>query len=514
MLPSASRFSVSVLLISGIASFAGCSSTGSQSATIPATAAHGVETSASTAHVSLVISRGSNGAATRSPQYVSQSTQSASVSVAAANAPANTLATTTGSCTTTCQLSLNAPIGNDVFTVTLYDKLNGQGDVLSTGTTTSAIAENAPNALSVVLDGVVASLAVSAGSTSITTGTAASIPLVVTAKDSQNNTIIGTYDRKITLTDTDTSSATSITPTAISSSATSVNLAYTGNTAFSAATISASAAGVTASPASSIVISAGVPLQRCINGELYGKTFDDEFNTFNPYTGNSGTWSTSYNWGRTNPGAQDGAFYVDSGYTGGSSTPLGINPFAISNGNLLISANPAAPSIEQYISNQPYTSGLIQSESAFTQQYGYFETRMLLPTGQGIWPAFWMLPISGWPPEIDVMEMLGNAPSVIYQTTHAPNGSQQQVITTGVQPNIYHTFAVQWTSSTITYFIDGNVTAHYPNISFQPMYMIANVQVGLAGSWPGAPDATTKFPATMAIDYIRAYQDAGSTCSP
>ena len=293
-----------------------------------------------------------------------------------------------------------------------------------------------------------------------------------------------------------------------------MNLGYTGSTAFSSATVSATAPGVTASSSASAVISAGAALQRCVDGELYGKTFDDEFNTFNPYTGSSGTWTTSYNWGRTNPGAQDGAFYIDSSYTGGGSTPLGINPFAISNGNLLISANPAPPAIESLIDNQPYTSGLIQSENAFTQQYGYFEGRMLLPTGKGIWPAFWMLPISGWPPEIDIMEMLGDAPSVIYQTTHAPNGNAtQQVITTGVQPNVYHTFAVKWTSTQITYFIDGNITARYPNISFQPMYLIANVQVGLPGSWPGAPNSTTTFPATMAIDYIRAYQDAGSSCS-
>jgi beta-glucanase (GH16 family) len=38
------------------------------------------------------------------------------------------------------------------------------------------------------------------------------------------------------------------------------------------------------------------------------------------------------------------------------------------------------------------------------------------------------------------------------------------------------------------------------------MYLLANVAVG--GNWPGAPDATTAFPARMSIDYIRAYRFA------
>ena len=40
----------------------------------------------------------------------------------------------------------------------------------------------------------------------------------------------------------------------------------------------------------------------------------------------------------------------------------------------------------------------------------------------------------------------------------------------------------------------------------KPMYMLANLAVG--GSWPGAPDAGTRFPARLTIDYIRAYRFA------
>ena len=49
-----------------------------------------------------------------------------------------------------------------------------------------------------------------------------------------------------------------------------------------------------------------------------------------------------------------------------------------------------------------YTTGMICSYGKFSQQYGYFEGRFRIPSGQGFWPAFWLLPYpQKWPPEID-----------------------------------------------------------------------------------------------------------------
>src|SRR5579885_782582 len=61
-----------------------------------------------------------------------------------------------------------------------------------------------------------------------------------------------------------------------------------------------------------------------------------------------------------------------------------------------------------------YTSGMISSGGrsgsvapGFTFKYGYIESRVKVPAGQGLWPAFWTLPADySWPPEIDAMEIL------------------------------------------------------------------------------------------------------------
>ncbi len=41
-----------------------------------------------------------------------------------------------------------------------------------------------------------------------------------------------------------------------------------------------------------------------------------------------------------------------------------------------------------------------------------------------------------------------------------------------------------------------------------PFFIVLNVAVG--GDWPGSPDATTVFPQTMLVDYVRVYQPASN----
>ena len=253
----------------------------------------------------------------------------------------------------------------------------------------------------------------------------------------------------------------------------------------------------------------------CLNGTRYAVTFDDEFTSFRPYEPASGrgVWDTAYTWGRTNPGAHDAALYVDPGFAvKHDGAPLGLNPFSVSPDGLTITASVAPPALAAMTPPPAYISGVITTRHSFSQTYGYFEARMRLPHGRGLWPSFWLLPVIGYPPEIDVMEVLGQEPERVYQTTHAVDKSVQQVISTQTDPSGFHSYGVAWTPATIIYYLDGRVTGSVRNISNQPMYLLVNLQVGGPGSWPGVPDASTTFPTSVTTRYVRAYESSG-TCA-
>ena len=157
-----------------------------------------------------------------------------------------------------------------------------------------------------------------------------------------------------------------------------------------------------------------------------------------------------------------------------------------------------------------YTSGHVDTKNHFSQEYGRFEVRAKLPTTQGLWPAHWMLPeAGGWPPEIDIMEMIGKSPRRILMTVHwRENGHPEHSGFSYVGPDYsadYHLFAVEWDPDRLTWFIDG-VRRHMTKLHSPstPFYVILNTAVG--GILPGNPDDTTVFPQYHSIDYVRVYQ--------
>jgi beta-glucanase (GH16 family) len=159
-----------------------------------------------------------------------------------------------------------------------------------------------------------------------------------------------------------------------------------------------------------------------------------------------------------------------------------------------------------------YTSGYVSTRGKFVQRYGKFEVRARLPKGQGIWPAHWLLPQNGdWPPEIDIMELLGHDPATVYVSNHWGTPADHQYRTQGVVgPDFssdFHTFAVEWEPGALRWLVDGVVrdamSSRVPDV---PMYLILNTAVG--GTWPGDPNATTALPQVHEVDYVRVYRRA------
>ncbi len=179
------------------------------------------------------------------PKYISISTKSASITV-------NGGAPTVVSCTGSCSATLQAPIGNDTFAAQLYDAPGATGNILSQGSTTAAIAQGVANTVSITFAGIVKSLTITSAGPAILRGVPATMPVTVAAKDAGGNTINGTYDQPVTLVNADTSGATTLNVSSVSSSATAVSVTYNGDNSFSGTTITASDASSGNSPTLSI----------------------------------------------------------------------------------------------------------------------------------------------------------------------------------------------------------------------------------------------------------------------
>ena len=187
----------------------------------------------------------------------------------------------------------------------------------------------------------------------------------------------------------------------------------------------------------------------------------------------------------------------------------GINIYSpqdvdVENGDLVIRSRQLAGG------KAAYSSGRVSTRESFSFLYGRVEIRARLPGTKGLWPAIWMLRRDGvWPPEIDVMEMLGDNPRRVYMTNHwrTHHGLRQdQDSFTGPDFSAgFHVFALEWEPGVVRWLVDGverkAMTEHIPD---RPMYLIMNTSVG--GDWPGAPDRRTVLPQYFRVDYVRVYQ--------
>lgn len=172
-----------------------------------------------------------------------------------------------------------------------------------------------------------------------------------------------------------------------------------------------------------------------------------------------------------------------------------------------------------------WTSGMITTgrsssnralPAKFVFQFGYAEIRAKIPSGQGLWPAFWMLPENHRSrPEIDVMEILGHEPDKIYMHFHYndDNDKRRRTNNNWTGPDFsqeWHTFAVDWQPDAIIWYVDGVERARFTDSQYipkQPMYLLLNLAVG--GDWPGSPDSSTPFPSDYEIDYVRVWKRGG-----
>jgi beta-glucanase (GH16 family) len=180
-----------------------------------------------------------------------------------------------------------------------------------------------------------------------------------------------------------------------------------------------------------------------------------------------------------------------------------------------------------------YTSARMKTQGLFSLQYGRLEARIWVPEGQGLWPAFWALgndiTIVNWPAcgEQDIMERVNGAltPDWNEGSAHGTGFTGADGLGTlyhfpaGQTAAGWHTYGMIWKRGSVAYYVDdptspyvtytnpasltGLPGAVWPFDSGNSAFLIVNLAVG--GDWPGNPNATTVFPASLLVDYVRFY---------
>lgn len=176
-----------------------------------------------------------------------------------------------------------------------------------------------------------------------------------------------------------------------------------------------------------------------------------------------------------------------------------------------------------------YSSSKIVTLGRHSQTFGRIETRLKAPIGDGFWPAFWMMPVNntygnGWPfnGEIDIMELRGRQPQRITSAMHFRETwghhylHGEAMLPSGQSIEQFHVYGVEWTNGRLEFFVDGNVyhtrTSNQWNNWYDDknapfnheFFIILNLAIG--GSFDGGRlPSSSDFPASLEVDYVRAY---------
>ena len=176
-------------------------------------------------------------------------------------------------------------------------------------------------------------------------------------------------------------------------------------------------------------------------------------------------------------------------------------------------------------STRNYTSGKIETLGRYSTTYGFVQASIKVPPGLGLWPAFGGFGADidevGWPRcgELDAMECIGREPFTVFSTVHGPSTASPDGFgltishqTTAKLSEGFHVYGMNWSPGFVQMTLDGVPYATYTPLSLsdgqrwvfdKPFFVILDLAVG--GAWDGPPDATTPFPATMLVDWVRVY---------
>jgi len=233
----------------------------------------------------------------------------------------------------------------------------------------------------------------------------------------------------------------------------------------------------------------------------------------------------TYDTGNSGFGNHELENYCAWGSTTAPCNPASPNAYVGTDGYLHIVAQEPSAGV--------YTSARMKTQGLFSVQYGRLEAKIWVPEAQGFWPAFWTLGndinTNPWPAcgEQDIMERVNAAlnPDWNEGSVHGTGFTGSTGLGTvynfpaGQTAAGWHTYGMIWKPGSVAYYVDtpsspyvtytnpasltGLAGAVWPFDSGNSAFIILNFAVG--GDWPGNPNASTVFPASLLVDYVRVY---------
>lgn len=216
--------------------------------------------------------------------------------------------------------------------------------------------------------------------------------------------------------------------------------------------------------------------------------------------GSASAWSTRLPHGRTQLANAETGLYLDPAL---HQSPL--PPIAVEEGDVVLRSQQLTSSIRYDGIDWKHGSAVLTGRKIPSTQirYGQYEWEAMMPNRRGAWPALWLLPTSGWPPEIDVYEGFGYTPDFdfvrdISGNLHGGSGGKRTFVVpmrlnaeaayglSGFDRS-YHRFAVDIAPDFITWFIDGQEVFQATNpFRGTTWFPIMNVAVKHKGDYGGS----------------------------
>lgn len=176
-----------------------------------------------------------------------------------------------------------------------------------------------------------------------------------------------------------------------------------------------------------------------------------------------------------------------------------------------------------------YTAGIDTDEDApdcFSQKFGYFECRCILPKGADIWSAFWLMNDGVYAEdgsgrdgtEIDIFESDGyekpfknNVSSNLhfdgYNEAHQSHGATRFLIKNNPYEE-FNTYGLEWNEEEYIFYINGVETfrTSFGGVSQNPEYLILSVEMRGENGVPSQRENAPGEDAQFVVDYVKVYQ--------